>query len=213
MVRIRSGSLVALIALSLGAAACKKSDSNKPSADKTAEATKAGGSAATDKGGGPAPAPVAGGAISGAAGQDLALLPVDSDVVLGINFAQIRGSALWKDLVEPKLEKSDVGGIDKVKALCGFDPLESIQSVALGVKGSGAEAQGAVVVHGIDKSKAMACITKDGVAEAQKEGAKVTIDGDAVMITDKSGEHFGITFVNDDTALVVLGTNAETKDG
>ena len=211
MVRIRSGSLVALVALSLGAAACKKSDNKSPAA---AGATGS-GSAQTPApaAGGAATAPAAGGSISGTTGQDLALLPVDSDVVVGINFAQIRSSELWKEFVEPKLDKSDFGGIDKIKALCGFNPLESLKSLAFGLKGSGPDTQGAAVIHGVEKSKAMTCFSKDGVAEAEKDGAKVTIDGDVVMITDKNGQHFGFTFVNDDTALVVIGTNGETKDG
>lgn len=213
MVRIRSGSLVALIALSLGAAACKKSD-NKPSADKTAEATKTGSAvAATDQGNNQSAAPAAGGAIAGPAGQDLALLPVDSDVVFAINFAQIRGSALWKEFVEPKLATANIGPIQKFKALCGFDPLENLKSIAVGAKGSGSDVQGAVVIHGYEKSKAMTCFDKDGVAEVEKDGSKVMIDGDTVMITDKNGQHLGFTFVNDDTALMVMGTNAETKDG
>jgi hypothetical protein len=209
MIRNR-GWLVAIVAFGLGATACKK-DSDKPAAtgDKTTE--KAPGD--KDKPGVAAPAPT-GAAISGAVGDDLSLLPVDSEAVIGINFAQVQQSALWKQFVAPKLASSDLSGIQKFKALCGFDPLESLKSVAVGLKGlGGASPEGAIVVHGFDRQKSMACFDKDGVKDVEKDGSKVTIDGDVVMITDKSGKKIGFTFVNDTTALAVLGPNAETKDG
>ena len=210
MVRIRSGWLVALVALGLGASACKKNDSNKKSgtADKATEGAPAAGG---DK----ASPPAAGGAaLTGQAGDDLSLLPVDSDAVFGLNFAQLRASALWKEFVEPKLATSNIAGIQKFKALCGFDPFESLQSVAVGIKniGPGTEPSGAVAIHGYDKAKAMTCFDKDGVAEVEKDGAKVTIDGDVAMITD-NGHQYGFTFVNDTTALLVFGPDAATKDG
>src|SRR5438067_6204143 len=80
MVRIRSGLLVALVGV-LALGACKKSDDKTgapATADKTSEKT--GGDKMTP------PAPAAGGAISGQMGDDLALLPVDSEVVVGLNF-------------------------------------------------------------------------------------------------------------------------------
>jgi hypothetical protein len=211
MVRIRSGWLVALLALGLGAAACKKNDDKAaPSADKTTEAKTGGGAA--DKSA-PAPAPAAGGAISGVVGDDLALIPVDSDVVIGVNFAQLQQSALWKQYVAPKLGSAP--GMDKFKALCGFDPLDSLKSLSIGVKGVGGkdkDISGTVVVHGYDKSKAMACFDKDGVKEAEKDGSKVVIDGDVVMVTEKTGQHVGFTFVNNDTALAIVGPDAASKD-
>jgi hypothetical protein len=197
MVRTR-GWLVAGMALGLlGATACKKDDKGTASADKT-----------TDKGGDKP------GAISGAVGDDLSLLPVDSEAVVGINFAQVQQSALWKQFVAPKLASADLSGIQKFKALCGFDPMDSLKSVAIGMKGLGTESPtGSIVVHGFDKAKSMSCFDKEGVADVEKDGSKVTIDGDVVMITDKSGKQIGFTFVNDTTALAVIGPEAATKDG
>jgi hypothetical protein len=202
-----TGWLVAVVALGLGATACKK-DSDKPaaSADKTTDKATAPG----DK-----PAVAATGAgIGGTLGDDLSLLPVDSEAVVGINFSQVQGSQLWKQFVAPKLASADLSGIQKFKALCGFDPLESLKSVAIGMKGlGGAEPTGAIVVHGFDKAKSMACFDKEGVSDVEKDGSKVTIDGDVVMITDKSGKKIGFTFVNDTTALAVIGPDAASKDG
>ena len=208
MVRIRSGWVVALVASGLVATACKKNDDKgNASADKTAEGKSGVAPATGDK-----PALATGG-VSGAVGDDLALLPVDSEAVIGINFSQLQQSALWKQYVAPKIATAP--GMDKFKALCGFDPLTSLKSISIGMKnlGGGGDPTGAIVVHGYDKSKAMSCFDKDGVSDVEKDGSKVSIDGDVVMITDKSGKQFGFTFVNDTTALAVLGPDATSKDG
>jgi hypothetical protein len=196
MVRIRSGWLVAALAFGLAATSCKKNDDkNGPaSADK-----------ATDKAGAAA---MAGGE---GASDDLALLPVDSQGVFGVNFAQLQQSPLWKQFVAPKLVGNT--GIDKFKLICGFDPLESLKSVTVGIKNLGDEQPNlTVVLHGYDKSKSMTCFDQDGITDAEKDGSKVTIDGDVALITDKSGNKFGFTFVNDSTAIGVIGTDAVSKD-
>ena len=146
---------------------------------------------------------------------DLALLPADSDAVIGINFAKVRGSALWQRYIAPKL--AGAGNMHELDSLCGFDPLTSLGSISLGLKGIGAgdhNTTGVIVVHGFDKTKAMSCFDRRGVGEAEKDGSKVTIDGDVVLITDANDrEHLAFTFIDTTTALVVIGADAKTKQG
>jgi hypothetical protein len=131
--------------------------------------------------------------------------------VFGINFGQLQQSPLWKQYVAPRLTNNS--GIDKFKAICGFDPLESLKSVVVGAKNFGEDDPNVTfVLHGYNKSKSMTCFDQDGLAEAQKDGSKVTVDGDVVLITDKSGKKVGFTFVNDTTALAVVGPGAESKE-
>lgn len=207
--RIRHGWLVAALALSLSAGACKKKEENKP-------AQPAGGPAATtptpaekpatDK---PAEAPAA---VAGAS-DDLSLLPVDSEVVMGLNFAQLQKSVLWKKIVEPQLAKSDVQQkLGKFKDTCGFDPISAVTSISMGVKGVGQDKpDGVFVVHGPEKSKVMGCLDKVK-AEAEKEGTTITIDGDIVTFKGKDGDPLAFTYVNDSTVVGVVGTQA-TPDG
>lgn len=202
MVRIRQGWLVAALALSVGAGACKKSD------DKKAPATgSAAGSAAAPTTEKPADKPAA--APTGAAAEDLALLPVDSEVVMGLNFAQLQKSVLWKKLVEPQLAKSDVQQkLGKFKDACGFDPITAVQSLSIGMKGVGGDKpDGVIVIHGPEKAKVLPCLDKFK-AEAEKEGSKVVTEGDVVTITGKDGEPVAFTFVGDTTAVAVIGANA-----
>ena len=206
MVRIHRGWLVAAVALSFSAAACKKSEkkSETPTpTDKTAEK----GATTTDPGAGKAvPTP---GATANGANDDLALLPVDSEIVMGLNFTQLQQSSLWKKFVEPKLMDGEVQKkFAEFKDKCGFDPLGSVKSISVGLLGLGnKKPDGAVVIHGPDKGKVLACIDKMK-DEAQKDGDKIENDGGIITVTTKSGDTFAMTFVNDTTMLGVIGANA-----
>lgn len=202
MVRTRSGWLVAVVALGLGVGACKKKEEKK--AEPSAAETK------TDK-----PAGVAEsvakptGAAALVAGDDLALLPADSEIVIGLNFAQLQQSALWKQF-SPKLMEKAASGLAEFKAACGFDPLEAIKSLSAGMKTAGDNADGIVVVHGPDKGKVTACLPK-AKEEAAKKGGEVNIDGDTFTVKSKHGDFSAWTFVNNDTLVGSVGPSA-SKD-
>lgn len=148
---------------------------------------------------------------------DLGYLPADADMVFGMNFALVRQSALWKRFVEPEL--ADNKELRDMEALCGFDPLQSLGSVSIGLKGiadndNDGDLAGTIVIHGFEKAKALSCFDKKRLAEVEKSGAKITIDGDVILLTDSEGKfNAGFTFADDTTALVVLGPAAATKAG
>lgn len=198
MVRTRS-LLIAVVALGLGAGACKKKEENK-----------AAGAGTTAEQAGDTSKPGAAPALA-VAGDDLSLLPADSEMVMGLNFAQLQQSALWKQF-SPKLMEKAASGLAKFKSACGFDPFEQVKSVSIGMKGfdGGKQPEGALVIHGLDKAKSMACLEK-AKAEAAQEGTEITIDGDVFTVKAKSGETTAWTFVNNDTLLATLGANA-SKD-
>ena len=201
MVRTRS-LLIGVVALGLSAGACKKKEEKKDTAaaDKTTE-QKVGENPVTK--GAPSGAMIAG-------ADDLSLLPADSEMVMGLNFAQLQQSALWKQF-SPKLMEKAASGLAEFKAACGFDPMEKIKTVSLGMKGLGGNTpDGAVVIHGLDKAQSMACLDK-AKAEAAKKGSEITVDGDVFTVKAKSGETTAWTFVDGDTLLGVLGPTA-SKD-
>ena len=208
MVRIRSRWFMAVALTVLAASACKKSDDNKGTQPATSDKTTENKPAGTDKGTPtPPPTPTQTNTAT-ATGDDLALLPADSEMVLGINFAQLQQSALWKQYAPALMNKIE-GKLAEFKAECGFDPFEAVKSVSMGMKGLGPiqTPDGAVVIHGLDKTKAMACLDK---AKA-KADASFTVDGDVIIAKDKKGETTAFTFVNDSTLLGTMG-NAGTKD-
>lgn len=195
------------------AGACKKDDKKADPAaskDKAADpkmAEKSDTKSDTKTDSAPAAAP------KGQTGEDLKLLPVDSEAVMGINFAQLQGSALWKKFVEPQMMKGDFPSkLAQFKDKCGFDPMSAIKSIAIGMKGVGADnPDGVIVVHGAGKKDSLACFDKMK-DEAAKSGDEITRDGDVVIVKSKKGETVAITFVTDDTAVAVVGPNA-SKDG
>jgi hypothetical protein len=208
MVRMRSGWLVAVALVSISASACKKDDNKDKPAEKSAEKTPdKQPENKFDQAKIPPPA-----AIASGAGDDLSLLPVDSEMVMGLNFAQLQQSALWKEYA-PKFMDKAAPGLAKFKAACGFDPMEAVKSVSIGMKNLGAgKPDGAVVIHGMEKSKVMgACLDKAKEAAA-KEGTTIAVDGDVINVKDKSGTASAFTFVNDNTLLGVMGANGN-KDG
>ncbi len=196
MVRTRTGWLVVVVALGLGTGACKKSEEKKAGSTVDTKTTEnqSGVVADTSK-----PAAMA--------GDDLALLPADSEVVLGLNFAQLQQSALWKQF-SPALMAKAASGLAEFKTACGFDPVETIKSVSMGMKGlGGSTPDGIVVIHGADKAKVTACVEK-AKAEAVKNGGEITVDGDVFLVKDKHGANTAWTYVGNDTLVGSIGPSA-----
>ncbi|HEY4059045.1 MAG TPA: hypothetical protein VGM39_20660 [Kofleriaceae bacterium] len=156
--------------------------------------------AACGKGGG-----AAGGGASGG-GDDINMLPADSDIVIGMNFAQITKSPLWGSMVQPLIMKGDnAKKMQEFKDKCGFDPMTSLTSVVAGFKISAdGKANGIVVLHGLDKTKSLACLDKQK-AEIEKDGSKYTKNGDIVSVVDSRGDGAYLTWVNDSTTVMAMG--------
>jgi hypothetical protein len=153
------------------------------------------------------------GKSSAGGGDDLALLPADSEIVIGLNFAQLEQSALWKQFA-PKIMDKMSGKLTAFKTACGFDPMDTFKSMSMGFKNVDGKSQpdGVIVIKGGEKSKIMPCMDKYK-AEAAKDGTDITVDGDVVLFKDnKNNGNAAMTFVNDTTAVVTMGT-AGTKDG
>jgi hypothetical protein len=150
------------------------------------------------------------------ANADLALLPVDSELVLGLNFQQLQASALWKQFVQPMMMQGDVQKkMAEFTALCGFDPMQAVKTMTIGMKGlddsGGKKPDGVIVAHGMDKTKMTVCIDKVK-ATAKKGGDDITRDGDVFTIKSKDGETVMFAFSDATTAVIVIGKHA-TKDG
>lgn len=146
--------------------------------------------------------------------SDLGLLPADSETVFGFNGAQLRHSALWQQYVAPQLAQSNE--LHTFTTLCGFDPVASLGAVSVGMKGMGPHEKpsGTIVIHGVDKAKALTCFDQHASGELEKAGVPATVDGGVVMITSQDGtSHIGFTFVDDTTAVVVIGPAAATRQG
>jgi hypothetical protein len=134
--------------------------------------------------------------------DDLSLLPVDSDIVGGLDMTKLQKSAAWKKYVEPLLAQGDVKkGLDEFKTACGVDPLKLATKMAFGMKQtSGDTPDMVIVVHGMPKAKLTACLAKPG-ADTKK-------DGDVFLTTPKDGQAMAFKFIDDTTAFAILGSKA-----
>lgn len=143
--------------------------------------------------------------------DDLSLLPVDSEMVGGLDFQQLQASALWKQFMGPMMAKNDVQkDMAEFQQQCGMDPMKVVSKLSFGFKGLGNQnPDGVIVMHGIDKTKAVACYDK--LVKSGKIGKEAKKDGD-VLLFKKDNNQAAFTFVDANTALFVMGTNG-TKDG
>jgi len=200
----------AVLSLSLALAlvsSCKKEEEKK--------ADPAGGSGATAEKGGVGQA-LGGGQpmqqVSGQAAADLDMIPVDSEVVAGLNFAQLQQSAIWQKSIMPRLAKGDfLAKLGEFKSTCGFDPMVAIKTVSVGLKNLADEhPEGVTVVHGLEKAKVLACLDQQKIKdELAKDKVEVTKDGDITLLVDKKdGNNLALKFLDDTTMVAVLGGKA-----
>lgn len=143
--------------------------------------------------------------------DDLRLIPADSIAVFGVDMARIQRSALWQQFAVPAL--ANATGLRELERECGFDLLASLTSATVGVRtianGSGAlEPTVVLVAHGLPKAKTFACASHADLGDC----GTIRVDGDTVLVAGSDSTLAGLTFVDDATALVVVGPDA-TKSG
>jgi RNA polymerase sigma factor (sigma-70 family) len=144
--------------------------------------------------------------------SDLALLPADSEAVIGLNFAQLQHSALWQQYVALRMETDE---LRQFAAECGFDPVASLGAITVGLRGlSGDSPTGTLVLHGFDKAKVLACFEDKASPKLEQGGVHVAVDNGVVMIESPDHtQHAAFTFTDASTAVVVLGPEAATREG
>lgn len=143
--------------------------------------------------------------------DDLSLLPVDSEMVGGLDFQQLQASQLWKQFMGPLLAKNDIQKqMAEFQTECGVDPMKVVTKIAFGLKGLGnPQPDGVIVAHGVPKAKLVACYDK--MVKKKQQDVNVTRDGDVLIVKQAKG-NVAFSFVDDNTALIVVGSQA-TKDG
>jgi hypothetical protein len=190
-------------------ACSKKDDAPKPE-DKPADKTepKPADPKPADPGVKPAEAPPA--KIKEATNSgDLGKLPIDSELVFGVNVAMVQTSPIWKDFIAPRVMSDDVKAkLEEFKAKCGIDPLAVVKTASIGLKEGTAGKEGAVVVHGPEKAKVAACADK---MKADKDAkVEITQDGEVTILKPKGGgTAVAYQFIGDTDAVIVIGPKAD----
>jgi len=140
----------------------------------------------------------------GAAVADpLGFLPIDSDVVIGINVRALRASALWAEY-QPRLTQAIGPQLADVQRSCGFDPIQAIDSITVGAISKGQDA--VIVIRGLDRDRTVACLERNPIPDTT-----VTSDHGVLLLANKSGHRNLVTFA-DRTTLVLQGSTAPTPE-
>lgn len=126
----------------------------------------------------------------------LAFLPIDAEVVLSVDFAQVRRSPLWRTY-GPRLLASSEGWLARIKAECNIDVVREVSGMRLAMRKPGTkETDGVLVVRGFEREPLMAC--------TEKTSKKVTRDGELLIGRD-GDDTFVMQFVDPTTLVAQIG--------
>lgn len=140
-----------------------------------------------------------------AAADPLGFLPIDADIVLGLDVRALRASALWAE-VQPRLTQAIGSHLADIHRTCGVDPIQAIDSITMAAY-SKETSSPVVVVRGLDRDRTIACIESKLVPDTT-----VTRDHGIAMITAQGGSG-GLAAFADPATLVVESANQTTPDG
>ncbi|MDB4964334.1 MAG: hypothetical protein JWN44_23 [Myxococcales bacterium] len=140
---------------------------------------------------------------SGAAKEDLALVPKEADIVLMANVARIRNTAMWRKLLD--VRDSDAQAkkdYEEFVQKCALDPFKQIDSVFVAFpQGGGAEKEFAAILRGqFNEGKLVECAKN----QAKKDGRDLTTsdyNGHKLYTDNQKGEAYA-TFLDGKTAVV-----------
>ncbi len=146
-------------------------------------------------------------AHTAASNDPLAFLPVDAEVVFGLDARQLFASPLWKHF-EPRVMPRIARGAQDFQAACGYDPFATVRSVTLGLKVSDSidGIEGVVVARGLDRDRTMACVDR-----ALSRRGKITIEGRFVTVPG-DGDAPPMVMAFADAATLVLATSRAKLD-
>ncbi len=135
----------------------------------------------------------------------LAYLPMDAELVVGVDLTLLRQAALYRTFEKQLLDA--VGKELAAAQRCGVDPARSLQRVTLaGKTDSSKDFDGVVVLRGVDTALALPCIAR----EAASKG-KVESSGDVVVLTGTNSEDSFVAAATGSSTLVLQMSPAASR--
>lgn len=134
----------------------------------------------------------------------LAMMPEDTEMVLELDVAKLRQSAVW-ERIEPWLRQQGGEVLAEVGRLCDFDPVSTLDTVLMGVRGLGRpQIDATVFVRGFQRDASVACLAKaSDVARERGEEQAALVDGDIVELREGTRTSLVLRFVDARTAILV----------
>lgn len=135
---------------------------------------------------------------AGTSNDVLAMLPIDSEVVFGVDVAGSRSTQLWTRF-EPRFHEMVKKDLDEVTAACGFDPITTTARVTGGLKFiEHGRVSGVIVARGVP-AKVLDCV----MTQFGKGGDKAKRDHGVVLYRDGDQES-AWSIVGTDTLVIEL---------
>jgi hypothetical protein len=140
---------------------------------------------------------------TGAAKEDLALVPKDTQIVLMANVSRVRNTAMWRKLLDvrdsdPQAKKD----YDDFVSRCALDPFKQIDSVFVAFPQGGADQKEfAAIVRGtFNEGKLVACAKE----QAKKDGRDLTTTdyNGKKLYTDNQKAEAWATFLDGKTVVI-----------
>ena len=139
-------------------------------------------------------------APNGGLSRALSMMPANSEMVIAVDFKQIRGSGLWKKYESQIMGKAGQG-LAEFKAVCGWDPIEKASGALAAGRGREME-ELTVFVRGFDKPSVTECIKKAADKyKAEGDQSTATIDGDYIELAKPGKDTVRFIFADDQTIL------------
>jgi hypothetical protein len=140
---------------------------------------------------------------SGAAKEDLALVPKETGIVLMANVSRMRNTAIWRKVLD--IRDADVQSkkdFDEFVGKCALDPFKQIDSIFVAFPQSGAaDKEFAAILRGsFDEAKLVQC-AKD---QAKKDGRDVAVTdyNGKKLYTDNQKAEAWATFLDGKTVII-----------
>lgn len=142
-----------------------------------------------------------------AIGDPVGFLPANSEIVLSIDGEQLRKSPLW-GIADKRIRAAAGNDLSTFTTACGFDPIDSIRNISLGLRGMKQdEPEGVIVVTGMSRTKLTDCFER----HASTAGAQIVIDHGVYTIrkSDADPTTLVFTFVDEATTVILLAPHAD----
>jgi hypothetical protein len=135
----------------------------------------------------------------------LAYLPIDTQLVTSIDFKAVRASELWAEY-EPQLYAAVGKVLAAIRDNCGFDPVQTVESMTLGVRTfEGDDSESVAVIRGVDRDALMACIAAD---QGRTPGSAVIVDRGILRFAPEGDDRNIAGFADRSTMVVHISPGA-----
>ncbi len=129
-------------------------------------------------------------------------MPADTEILVSMNFASLRGTKLWEKMGPAALAKAG-GGLDKATKACGLDPVAELQSAHFAINSSRSE-EAVVIVKGLHREPIVKCVK--AIAKLEKATLKVSEEGNFTTLkSEKDDNSQTLIWLDEATMLFVPG--------